>query len=388
MQGEAYKERVWAEVDLDALRFNFKQIKGMVSPSTRVLAVVKANAYGHGAVMCAQTLLSAGADYLAVATIEEALELRKADILAPILILGNTSVRFVDDLVENDITAAVYSNIFAQALSDAACRLNKQAKVHLKLNTGMERIGFGPEQVEEMARISRLPGLFIEGAFTHLACADEEDSSSVHTQYQRFIGAIEKLSDLGVQIPIRHILNSAGIFDFPEYQLDMVRPGIILYGYYPSDYIHKERAELRPVMSLKARVTHVHTLPKGAGISYGWTYRATEDVRVATVPIGYADGFSRLLSNRGHMLAGGKMAPIIGRICMDQCMIDISSGHTIDVGDEITIIGKAGEAAITADDLAAHIGTISYEILCAIGRRVPRLYVEGGDIVGVLNSFA
>ncbi len=387
MYAEDFEERAWAEIDLDALAFNFKQIKGLVAPETRVMAVVKANAYGHGAVMCAKTLLSAGADYLAVATLEEALELRQAEISAPILILGHTAAREAETLVHYDITPAVYTLEFARALSAAAVRLQKQAKIHVKVNTGMERIGFEAEDVEAMLTVCRLPGLAAEGLFTHLACADAEDSSGVHKQYQRFMGAADKLKAAGVAIPIRHILNSAGIFDFPAYQLDMVRPGIVLYGYYPSAFINQQRAALRPVLSLKARVVHLHTVPADAGVGYGWSYSAPAPITVATVPFGYADGYHRLLSNRAYMLAAGVRVPVIGKICMDQCMIDVTSVHTIHVGDEITIIG-GGEKAITAEELATLSDTISYEILCAIGKRIPRLYIKDDSVVRVLNGFA
>lgn len=388
IHAEKSKERLWAEIDLEALRFNFHQVKRLLKSATRVLAVVKADAYGHGAVMCAKTLLAAGADYLGVATVGEALELRNAGISAAILILGPTSPDEADTLVRYDITPAVFSLEFAEALSAAAVRQKKQARLHLKLNTGMERIGFDPQAIDEMLSVCRLPGLFAEGIFTHLACADAADSSGVHTQYKRFIHAAEQLKEAGIAIPIRHILNSAGIFDFPEYQLEMVRPGIVLYGYYPSDYIQKERAELRPVLSLKTRVCHLHRIKKGHGVSYGWTYQPKEDILAATLPVGYADGYSRHLSNCGKMLAGSQTVPIIGKICMDQCMIDVTSVHTIHIGDEITVIGRTGEATVTADDLAKLADTISYEILCAIGKRVPRLYMDGGEVVGVLNVFA
>ncbi len=387
MHAEDFKKRAWAEVDLDVLQHNFKEMKKMVKPETRLLVAVKANAYGHGAVMCAKALLEAGADYLAVATIEEALELRQAQIDAPILILGYVAKEDADKLVTHDITATVYCVDFAKTLSETAVALNKKAKIHIKLNTGMERLGFSVNEIEAIKSISSLPGLEMEGLFTHLACADAEDSSSVHLQYERFMQVADSLKAAGISIRLRHVLNSAGIFDFPQYQLDMVRPGIALYGYYPSTFIHTERASLRPVLSFKSRVSFLHEADCGAGISYGWTYKAQTPVRVATVPVGYADGYNRLLSNKAFMLAGDKRVPVIGRICMDQCMIDVTSVHTINVGDEITIIG-GGEAGITADELAKLSNTISYEILCAVGKRIPRLYLQSGEFVGVLNGFA
>ncbi len=385
---EDFKKRVWAEIDLDALQHNFNAIKGLLRPETKILAVVKANAYGHGAVPCARTLLSYGADYLGVATIEEALELRHANIFAPILVLGYAPAQEAEVLISNNITPTVYTVEFAKALSNAAIKLDKDCRIHLKINTGMERLGFEPEQIEDIKEVCSLPRLTAEGIFTHLACADSEDSSGVHLQYEKFINLTNALTNDGIHIPIRHILNSAGIFDFPEYQLEMVRPGIVLYGYYPSDFIHTERASLKPVMTLKTRVIHLHKAPAGSKVSYGWTYVAKAPITIATIPIGYADGYNRHLSGKGKMLAKGQTVPLLGKICMDQCMIDVSSVNTVNVGDEIIIIGKQGDEQITAQDLADQIDTISYEILCATGKRVPRLYEKGGTLVDVLNGFA
>ncbi|MBE7010926.1 MAG: alanine racemase [Ruminococcaceae bacterium] len=385
MTTEEKQTRAWAEVDVSALVHNFKELKALVPSGTKMLATVKANAYGHGATVCAKELLAAGADYLAVATADEALSLRSDGIMAPILILGHTANERMEALIEQDITMAIFSLEQAKILSLAAQKLQKTAQVHIKINTGMERIGFSPEQVAEISACCKQPGLLAEGIFTHLACADAEDSSSVHKQYERFMGVIQELGQAGITFPLRHILNSAGMFDFPEYALDMVRAGISLYGYYPSRYVKKERAKLIPVMSIKAKVTHLHKVAAGTGISYGWTYAAPEDRLIATVPIGYADGYFRLYSNRATMLAQEKPVPVVGRICMDQCMIDVSSVNTINVGDEIIIMGKRGDAQITADDLAELIGTISYEILCATGERLPRVYINSGNS-DVLNG--
>ncbi len=379
--------RTWAEINLNALEHNIKQIKGLLCPTTKVLAVVKSNAYGHGAVTCAHALLDAGADYLAVATVEEAVELRHADIAAPILILGYIPWQQAELLISYNLTATVYSVSFAKALSEAATAQNKSCRIHIKVNTGMERLGFEPDELDKIQSVCQMSGLNVEGIFSHLACADEEDSSGVHLQYDKFIKIIDALKELGISIPLKHILNSAGIIDFPEYQLDMVRPGIILYGYYPSSFIHTERLTLLPVLTLKSKIIHLHTAKAGAKVSYGWTYTTQKDTLIATVPIGYADGYSRHLSGAAYMLINGKKAPILGRICMDQCMIDASSVNTTNVGDEVIIIGKQGEEEITADTLARLSHTIPYEILCAIGRRVPRLYMKDGGIVGVLNEF-
>lgn len=374
-------ERSWAEIDLDALAENFEHIKGLLRPQTKVLAVVKANAYGHGAVACAKTLLAAGADYLGVATLDEAMQLRRVGIAAPILILGYTAPEEAECLVREHITPTVYSLAFAQALSATAVRLQKRASVHLKINTGMERIGFNVTDVKTILQVCRLPGLETEGIFTHLACADEIDSSGVHMQFKRFTDVIQALRVAGINIPLQHILNSAGIFDFPEYQLTMVRPGIILYGYYPSEYIHRERAALRPVMSVKTQVIHLHKVMAGSGISYGWSYVAPRDMMVATVPIGYADGYKRLLSGKVCMLADGQRVPVLGKICMDQCMIDVSSVHTIHVGDVITVLGQENQSSVTADELAKLCQTISYEVVSTIGTRIPRLYLKNGRVL-------
>jgi len=387
MNIDIFQNRAWAEVDLSALQHNFLQLKNLVSPQTKMLVAVKANAYGHGAVPCAKALLAAGANYLAVATAEEALELRNADISAPILILGDTPKNRMADMVARDVTMAVFSVKQAQMLSEEAQRQNKTACIHIKVNTGMERIGFAFDAKDDILAACNLPCLYPEGIFSHLACADEPDPAGAKLQFERFSALLNALGQAGRIFPLRHIANSAAIINFPEFQLDMVRAGIALYGYYPSEFVHKERAELLPVMSVRARVTHLHEARKGAGVSYGWTYRAEENVTLATVPVGYADGYFRLFSGKAHMLVHGKAVPVTGRICMDQCMIDVTSVNTIDVGDEITIIGKQKDAEITADDLANLIGTISYEILCATGERLPRLYLQDGSFSeDVLNG--
>ncbi len=383
---ENARERTWAEIDLDALSDNFKQIKALVSPKTKILATVKANAYGHGAVPCAKTFLSAGADYLSVATVEEALELRAGGIDAPILILGYLSPDRAEELIAHNITACVYSKELAHALSRASQSLKKEVRIHIKVNTGMERLGFAANDVSGILEACSLPGILPEGIFTHLACADEENSESVHTQYECFMALLQELQNKGQKFPLRHILNSAGTFDFPEYELDMVRPGIALYGYYPSACIKNKTASLTPVLSLKTRVAALHTVEAGCGISYGHTFAPDTAIRVATLPVGYADGYARSLSGRAHVIAGEHLAKVVGRICMDQCMIDVSSVNTISVGDEIILLGKRGDQSITAEDLANISGTISYEILCAVGERIPRLFIKDGNITFVLTS--
>jgi len=292
MHTEDFRERIWAEIDLDALCYNFTQIKGLLKPQTRVLAVVKANAYGHGAVKCAQTLLEAGADYLGVATIDEAMELRNADIGAPILILGHTAEREAENLILHNITPTVYTKAFAEALSETAVRMGKQIPIHIKVNTGMERIGFGTDETETILSVCRLPGLVIEGLFTHLACADEAASSGVHRQYERFMAVVEALEAAGISIPIRHILNSAGVFEFPQYQLEMVRLGIVLYGYYSSTLIHRERAALKPVMTKSPFTTmgRFTSIPSVAS-----SFSCSSSVMVGSFSFKFMDLYSRPL---------------------------------------------------------------------------------------------
>lgn len=382
------EKRTWAEIDLDALAHNMCEIRKITNPNSMIMAVVKADAYGHGVGECAKTLLENGADRLAAATLYEAIELRKKFADVPILILGSSMEEEAEEIVSNEITPTVYSYELAKTFSDVAVRLGKPVKIHIKIDTGMSRIGFvaadsGNETVvDEIGRISRLPMVEIEGIFSHFATSDEKNGEYTHLQFRRFMSVCDALEKNGVHIPIKHICNSAGIMMYPEYHLDMVRPGVILYGMYPSDDVDKSRLDLRYVMSLKSLITYVKEIEPGRGVSYGREYIADGAARIATVPIGYADGYSRLLADKARIEVGGKLFPIAGRICMDQCMIDVSSVNNINRGDEALIFGNG---AVTADDIAKWLGTINYEVTCMVSRRIPRIYKKDGKIVSVVD---
>lgn len=382
------EKRTWAEIDLDALAHNMREIRRITDPHAQIMAVVKADAYGHGVAECARTLLDNGADRLAAATLDEALELRKIFFDVPILILGSSMEEEARELILNDITPNVYTYELAEALSQKAVELGRKVKVHVKLDTGMSRIGFvaresGNEAViDEIKRISKLPMLEIEGIFSHFSTSDEADDAYTRHQFRCFMDVCKGLEAEGVNIPIKHICNSAGIMMYPEYHLDMVRPGVILYGMYPSDEVDKSRLDLRYVMSLKSVITYVKEIEPGRGVSYGKEYIADGMAKIATVPIGYADGYSRLLAKNAKIAVNGGLFPIAGRICMDQCMIDVTSVNNIKRGDEALIFG---DGPVTVDDIARWLGTINYEITCMVSRRIPRVYKENGNVVRVVE---
>ena len=382
------EKRTWAEINLDALEHNIREIRKITNPNAQIMAVVKADAYGHGVEKCAEVLLKNGADRFAVATLNEAIELRRLFSDVPILILGSSLESEADELVKNDITPNVYLTEFAKALSESALKLKKPVKVHIKLDTGMSRIGFplhdgdNSDVIEEILAISRMPMLEIEGIFSHFATSDEANEDYTRLQFKRFMSVCDELAERGLTIPIKHICNSAGIMMYPEYHLDMVRPGVILYGMYPSDEVDKTKLDLKYVMSLKSIITYVKEIEPGRGVSYGKEYIADGVARIATVPIGYADGYSRLLASNAKIAVGEKLFPIAGRICMDQCMIDVSCVNNIKRGDEALIFG---DGAVTVDDIAAWLGTINYEVTCMLGHRVPRVYKHDGKTVKVLE---
>lgn len=378
--------RTWAEIDLDALKSNIENIRKITDKKSMIMAVVKADAYGHGAVNIAKHLLKNGADRLAVADLDEAVELRRAGIDAPILILGASFDEDCEMLVKYDITPAVFLYDFAKKLSDAAKKLGKTAKVHIKIDTGMSRIGYvsgvDDEAVtEEILRISNLPNIFIEGIFSHFATSDEKDSEYTKKQFSEFMAMCGLLKKKGLDIPIRHIANSAAIMMYPETHLEMVRAGIILYGFYPSEEVNKDKLALERVMTLKSRITLIKEI-KDRGVSYGKTYIARRNTKVATVPVGYADGYTRLLNNKAKIAVNGEPVDVIGRICMDQCMIDVTNVHNINIGDEVIIFGKE---VVTADEIAESLGTINYEIVCMLSRRIPRVYICEGKVVSTVN---
>lgn len=383
-------QRAWVEIDLDAISYNVKGIKDIIRPGVKLMAVVKADAYGHGAYEVAKTCLESGAERLAVAFVDEAVELRKKGIDVPILLLGVSMPDAIESIIKYDITPAVASVEFAKQLSKAAAAAQKTVKIHIKADTGMFRIGFQftgdskqrLETVEKIVEISKLPNIEIEGMFTHLSTADEEGRDYTKQQFENFMELDEKLKARGVQIPIRHIANSAGQIRYPELQLDMVRAGIILYGLYPSDEVSYEPLELRPAMKFKTRIVNIKNIGEGDSISYGRSFTAEKETKLATISVGYADGYSRIMSGRAEVSVNGKKIPQVGRICMDQCMIDVSGVNNIDIGDEVTLFG---DEAVPAESVAANLGTINYEVVCMIGRRVPRIYIKNQKIEKSLN---
>lgn len=376
---------LWAEINLDNLKYNINSIKGLLKPGTEYIAVIKANAYGHGAVEAAETCLECDIKWLAVASLDEAIELRDAGIGCNILILGYTPLNQVEDIVRNNLSQTCYSYELAEELSKVAVKLKKTARVHIALDTGMGRIGFIPDtkSADIVKEISEMPGIKIEGLFTHFAVADEKDKSYTNWQYERYNGFLKMLDKRGVDPGLKHVGNSAVIVDLPELNLDAVRPGIIQYGLYSSDEVEKSRIDLKPVMSIKANIIHVKEVEEGTSISYGRKFITSHKSRIATLPIGYADGYSRLFFDKGKVIVNGKYAPIVGRICMDQCMVDVTNAGDVKVGDDVIIMGDDGSLKIAAEDLANAMGTINYEIVCMVGRRVPRVYIKNGEIIKV-----
>jgi len=370
---------VWAEINLQAIAHNVRQLAGVISPDTGLMAVVKANAYGHGAVQVARTALQNGAIYLGVARVAEGEALRQAGIEAPVLVLGYTPPASYPSLLRNNLAQTISSLGEAGELSAAAAREGKKAVIHIKADTGMSRLGFrstdtGAER--DILSIASLPHLEVEGIFTHFAAADSKNKDYTMAQWSKFNDLLQSLAVKGLGFRYRHAANSAAIIDLPETNLDMVRAGIAMYGAYPSAEVKKNRVSLQPAMTVKALVAHAKKVPAGTGISYGVTYTTPEQTMVATIPAGYADGYSRLLSSRGEVLVRGRRAPVIGRICMDQFMVDVGRIPGVIPGEEVVLLGRQNGEEISADELAAKTGTISYEVFCMINARVPRIYVE------------
>ena len=384
-------ERTWAEVDMEAIRHNFQLIRGALPPSVQLCCVVKANAYGHGASKIAPLYQQMGADWFAVSNIEEALQLRRYGVTRPVLILGYTHPSCADLLAGEDLSQCVYSADYGRMLSAAATEHGVTVKIHVKLDTGMGRLGFqcpgtGEDSVAGAAAVCRLPGLEPEGVFTHFASADEGAAGDDFSRMQadRFVEGINYLTAQGIHFAIRHCANSAALSDHPECRMDMVRAGIVLYGLQPSADL-RQPLPLHPAMRLKSVVSHVKTVAAGATISYGHTFTADGEMRIATVPIGYADGFWRQNAPSGVTLTlRGQRAPILGRVCMDQLMLDVTHIPDVAIGDEVTVFGTA--PAMTAEEMAAANGTIGYEVVCGVGERVPRLYVENGQLIDALDN--
>ncbi len=378
---------VWAEINLDNLAYNMQQIR-RVSKSKEIIGVVKADAYGHGALDIAPVLLENGADKLAVAVVSEGIELRRGGINCPIIILGFTAPSLMSDLLKYDIEQTVFSYDYAKELSRIAEKKRKVAKIHIALDTGMGRIGFFPnkESVEEVYKISKLPNVSIIGVFSHFSTADEKDKEYTKYQLDKFNNFYHSLKEKGINIKTRHIANSAAIIDLPETHFEAVRPGIILYGYYPSQEVDKRKIELRTVMELKTNIAHIKRVPSGHYISYGRKFKSCKESIIATLPVGYADGYTRSLFNKGKVMLKDQFAPVVGSICMDQCMIDITDiSSEVKVGDEVVLMGKMNKIKFDADDIAKVIDTINYEVICAISKRVPRVYIKDGEVVKIRN---
>ena len=381
----------WAEVDLDAIAHNARGLKERAGEGAELMAVVKANAYGHGAVPVARTALENGASRLAVNRALEGVELRQAGITAPILVMGYSLPSEAETIVRWDLTPTVTTVEGALALSAMSDRQGKITPIHVKVDTGMGRFGLLPDEVVAFVRrIAELPGLKLEGLFTHFAVADRADKTYTHRQFGLYMQVVEQLEEAGFAIPLKHVANSATNLDLPEMHLDMVRCGIALYGLRPSAEV-EPAIPLKPAMALKSRVARVRTLPPGSSISYGCTYTTTRHTRVALVPVGYGDGYHRILSNKGSVLIGGKRAPIVGRVCMDQFVVDVT-GHFdrlrtgidgVRQDDEVVVFGRQGEEEISAEEVAALAGTINYEVVTSILPRVTWVYLRGGQVVEV-----
>jgi len=371
----------WAEINLGAVAQNMQEIRRVTAPTAGILAVVKANAYGHGAVEVSKVALASGASWLGVARVSEGVELREAGIDAPVLVLGYLTPDQYSEAIRYQLTQAVYTLDMGIALSEVAAKLGTRAKVHIKVDTGMGRLGWydSSQLVQDVLKLARQPNLELEGIFTHFAAADEKDKSYTLQQLHKFTEIIEKLRQNGLEFPLRHAANSAAIMELPATHLDLVRAGIILYGLYPSQEVDRSKISLTPVMSLKARVAYVKKVPAGFKVSYGCTYETSRDTVIATISIGYADGYTRLLSSRGEVLLNGRRAPVIGRICMDQLMVDVSNIPDVKIGDEAVLIGRQMGEEISADEIAAALGTINYEVTCMVNHRVPRVFINAGE---------
>lgn len=376
--------RTEAAIDLDAAEHNFNVTRAKLPESVKLLCVIKADAYGHGAVPLAK-LFEGRADFYGVACIEEAIELKKAGIKTPVLILGAVPKEFYSDIVKYDIRVPIFNLQDAKALSAEAVKQNKTAPFHFCVDTGMSRIGFqvNKESADACLEITKLPNIEAEGLFSHFATADEKDLSKAIAQRDKFKEFIKLLEERGINIPIKHINNSAGIMNFDEY-FDMCRMGIILYGLYPSHEVDENLLKIKPVMEWRAHITHIKELEPGREISYGGTYKTGETRRIATIPVGYADGYPRCLSNKGKVLINGEFAPITGRVCMDQFMVDIT-GIDAKVGDTVVLVGKSGSKELSMEEVSESAYSFNYELPCRVARRVPRTYYRDGKFLFSTN---
>ena len=373
--------RVYAEINLDAIVKNVDNLMALTKENTGALAVVKADGYGHGDVAVAKAVAQKVTGY-AVATLDEAVNLRENGVKKPILVLGYVDPYEFDILVSYEITATVFDVETAQLLADAARVQKKQAHCHIKVDTGMRRIGLEPDEngIAIVKQITALKELSADGIFTHFAASDETDKTSAEHQFKLFTDFTGRLEKEGIHFTYRHCANSAAVIDMPQVDLDMVRLGIAMYGMYPSDEVKKEKVELFPALDLKSHITMVKEIPAGEKVSYGGTFTTTRTTKLATVSVGYGDGYPRALSSKGYVLVRGQKAPIVGRVCMDQMMVDVTDIENVTRADIVTLIGKDGDAEITVEEIAALAGTFNYEFVCGIGKRVPRVYIRNGEM--------
>lgn len=377
--------RTQAKIDLDAVEYNYNSTRAKLPQGCKLLGVIKADAYGHGAVELAR-FLENKCDFFGVACIEEAVELKKADIKTPILILGYVAPAFYDLVLKYDIRIPVFSYDTAKALSDEAVKQGKTVPFHFCIDTGMSRIGFqvNEESADICKEICALPNIEAEGLFSHFATADESDLTKALAQREKYKAFVEMLESRGIQIPIKHLNNSAGIMNFDEY-FDMCRMGIILYGLYPSEEVDKSLLDIKPVMSWLTHISHIKTLEAGREVSYGGTFKTTEPRVIATIPVGYADGYPRCLSNKGRVIINGQYAPIVGRVCMDQFMVDVTDVDGAKLDSVVTLVGKDGGAELSMEEVSNAAYSFNYELPCRVARRVPRTYYKDGKFIKATN---
>jgi alanine racemase len=381
--------RVRANINLDAICHNMIETRKIINNDTKLMAIVKADAYGHGVIPVVRELDQIGIDAYGIAIIEEGIEIRNAGITKPILILGYTPSPMYEDLVKYDITQAVFKYDMAKEISDTANKLNKTASIHIKLDTGMSRIGFSvsKESIRTILQIADLPRIQITGIFTHFACADEKDKASARMQLQKFNEFVKELEENGLSIPMKHVSNSAAIIDMPEANLGMVRSGISTYGMYPSEDVDKSKLPLIPALELKSNIVFLKEVPSGVGVGYNSTFVTDRNTKIATIPVGYGDGYPRGLSSKGRVLINGHSAPIIGRVCMDQFMVDVTDIPNVNEGDEVTLVGRDQEEFISVEELASLASSFNYEFVCNIGKRIPRVYYKNGKVIETFDYF-
>lgn len=381
--------RVYAKVNLDAIYKNVENLKKNTKKGTKIIAVIKTDGYGHGAVPVARTI-DKMVDGYAVATVDEGVNLRANGVDKPICILGFTHESQFERLVEYDIRPAIFEFESASKLSMIAEKSNKKAKIHIAIDTGMSRIGFKTEEesVAVIEEISKLPGIEIEGIFTHFFASDEADKTSAYNQYKKFNEMISQIEQKGIRIKIKHCSNSAAIIDMEDVNMDCVRAGIAMYGMYPSDEVDKSKVELYPAMELKSHIVHLKEIEEGVGVSYGATFVADKKMKVATIPVGYGDGYRRSLSGKGSVIINGKKAPILGRVCMDQFMVDVTHIENVKLGDVVTLMGVDGDEHIYAEELSEMAKeTFNYELVCDLGKRIPRVFYRNNKIIGTKDYF-